>query len=118
MEFQKIIYLLNNTPNQSCKFKTKNWVEINYASRVSYNNINQIRFETSILRSTLCDYIHSYILVKRTITVAKAIVATPNNANRKVIFKSCAPFTKCISRINNAQEYLDFYRSIVKMNQF
>ena len=29
MEYQKIINLLDNTPNQSSKFKTKNWVEIN-----------------------------------------------------------------------------------------
>ena len=29
MEFQKIINLLNNTPNQPTKFKTKNWVEVN-----------------------------------------------------------------------------------------
>ena len=29
MECQKIINLLDNTPNQLSKFKTKNWVEIN-----------------------------------------------------------------------------------------
>ena len=32
MEYQKIINLLQNTPNQSSKFKTKNWVEINDGS--------------------------------------------------------------------------------------
>ena len=26
-----------------------------------------------------------------------------NNANKKVIFKNCAPFTDCISKINNTQ---------------
>ena len=29
MEYQKIIKLLYNAPNQPTKFKTKNWVEIN-----------------------------------------------------------------------------------------
>ena len=29
MEHQKIINLLDNTPNQWSKFRTKNWVEIN-----------------------------------------------------------------------------------------
>ena len=28
MEYQKIINLLDNTPNQPNKFRTKNWVEI------------------------------------------------------------------------------------------
>ena len=30
MEYQKIMNLLDNTPNQPFKFRTKNWVEINY----------------------------------------------------------------------------------------
>ena len=29
MEYQKIINLLDNTPNQPSKFKIKNWLEIN-----------------------------------------------------------------------------------------
>ena len=29
MEYQKTINLLDNTPNQVSKFKTKNWVETN-----------------------------------------------------------------------------------------
>ena len=29
MEYQKIINLLGNTPNQPSKFRTKNWIEIN-----------------------------------------------------------------------------------------
>ena len=29
MEYQKIINLLENKPNQSSKFRIKNWVEIN-----------------------------------------------------------------------------------------
>ena len=29
MKYQKIIDLLDNTPNQPSKFRTRNWVEIN-----------------------------------------------------------------------------------------
>ena len=35
--------------------------------------------------------------------VAQETAAVPNNANKKVIFKNCAPFTNYISRINNTQ---------------
>ena len=44
MKYQKIANLLNSTPNQPSKFKTKNWVEINDESRGTYNKNNQIRF--------------------------------------------------------------------------
>ena len=37
MEYQKIINLLDNIPNQPTKFKTKDWVEINDDSRGMYN---------------------------------------------------------------------------------
>ena len=105
MEYQKIINLLDNTPNQLCKFKTKNWVEINDESWGACNEGNQIRLKTSMLRSGLCDYSNSYILVKGNITVEnKAAQDQPNNAiDKKVIFRNCAPFTNCISRINNTQ---------------
>ena len=70
MRYQKIINLLDNTANQPTKFKTKNWVEINDGSRGTYDEDNQIRFKTSMLRSSLCAYSDTYILVKGTITVA------------------------------------------------
>ena len=67
------------------------------------NEDNQIRFKTSMLRSSVCDYSNAYTLVKATVTVQnKAIMGQPaNNANKRVIFKNCATFTNCISRINN-----------------
>ena len=45
------------------------------------------------------------MLVKGTITVANttAAGATVINTNKKLIFKSCAPFTDCITEINNTQ---------------
>ena len=33
MEYQKIIKFLDNTPNETTKFRTKNWVEVNDHSR-------------------------------------------------------------------------------------
>ena len=45
MEYQKIINLLDNTPNQQSKFGTKNCVGIYDNSRTTYNNNNQIRFK-------------------------------------------------------------------------
>ena len=67
MEYQKIINLLYNTPNKLSKFKTENWIEINDKPWRTYNN--QIRFKTSMLRLSLCDYSDAYILLKGTITV-------------------------------------------------
>ena len=58
-----------------------------------------------MLRSSLCDCSDAFILVKGTITVENtaAAEAATNNANKKVIFKNCAPFTSFISRISNTQ---------------
>ena len=55
--------------------------------------------------SGLYDYSDAYILAEGTITVAKAASEDQqnNNANKIVILKNCAPFTKCVSRINNRQ---------------
>ena len=36
MEYQKIINLLDKTSNKLSKFRTKNWIEINYQSRGVY----------------------------------------------------------------------------------
>ena len=49
MEYQKIINLLDNKPNQPSKYRTKNWVEINDVARGTYNKDSQIKFKTSIL---------------------------------------------------------------------
>ena len=43
MEYQRIINLLDNTSNQSSKFKTKNWIEMNDDRRGTYNTNSQIK---------------------------------------------------------------------------
>ena len=49
MEYQRIINFLDNTPNQTTKFRRKNWVRTNHESRGKYNTNNQIKFKDSIL---------------------------------------------------------------------
>ena len=106
MEYQKIANLIDdNILNQPSKFRTRNCIEINHDSRGVYNVNSQNKFKTTMLKSSLCDYSDAYILVKGTITVNNTAAqgAAANNTNKKVIFKICAPFTNCISEINNTQ---------------
>ena len=63
--------MLNNESDQPSKFRTRNWIEINDESRGNYAN-GDIKFKTTMLRSNLCDYADSYILVKGTITITVA----------------------------------------------
>ena len=109
MEYQKIADLLDNgvalnASNQPSKFRTKNWIEINDESRGTYTS-NDIKFKTTMLRSNLCDYADAYILVKGTITITGAgnddATKRADERDKGVTFKNCAPFTKCISTINN-----------------
>ena len=103
MEYQKIINLLDNTPNLPAKFKTKNWVEINDQSCGTYIVNIQVKFKTSMLRSSLCDYSDAYILVSATITVPNTGTAANPSYKKNIIIKNCASFTNCISEINNTQ---------------
>ena len=104
MEHQKITNLLDSASNQPSKFRTRNWVKINDESRGTYTR-KDIKFKTTMLKSNLCDYADAYILVKGTITITgagdDAAARRADERNKGVIFKNCAPFTKCISRINN-----------------
>ena len=58
-----------------------------------------------MLRSNLCDYADSYILVKGTITITgagdDAAAIQADEIDKGATFKNYAPFTKCISRINH-----------------
>ena len=77
-----------------------------------------------MLRSSLCDYSDAYILVKGNISVnnTAAAGAAENNTNKKVIFKNCAPFTNCISKINNTQidnaEYIDIVMPMYNLIEY
>ena len=81
-----MINLETNKTNKQIRFK-----------QTSKTN-TQTRFKTLMLRSDLCDYTDAYIIVEGKITVTNPY----NNAyNKKLAFKNNAPFTSCISKINN-----------------
>ena len=105
MEYQKIANLLNDESSKRSRFRIRNWVEVNDERRGTYSPNKQIKFRTSMLRSSLCDYVDAYILVEGNISVNNTAAegAAGNNSNKKVIFKYCALFTNCISKINNTQ---------------
>ena len=146
MEYQKIANLIDReVSSEPSKFKIKNCVEINDESRGTYNVNSQIKFKTTMLKSSLCDNSDAYITVKRKITITgagdDAAVIQADERGKGVAFKNCAPLTNCISEINNTQidnckdidivmplhnllEYSDnyakkhqeVYRNITKMN--
>ena len=105
--------MLDNASNKPSKFKTKNWAEINDEARGEFSSDKLLRFKTAVLRSSLCDYSDAYMLVKGNVAVNNTAAegAAIYNTDKKVVFKSCAPFTNCINKINNTQiddaEYID-----------
>ena len=107
MEYQKIANLIDDASNQPSKFRIKNWVEINNESRGTYNVNSRIKFKTTMLKSSLCDYSDAYILIigKITITGAgdDAAARQADERDKSVAFKTCAPFINCISEMNNTQ---------------
>ena len=53
MEYQKIANLTDDgASNQPPKFRTRNWIEINDESRGVYNVNSQIKFKTTMLKSS------------------------------------------------------------------
>ena len=103
METQRIENLLVDANNESPKFATRKWYVINDQNNTDYGEGNEdsttVKFETKVIKSNLCDYSDAYILVTGNIT------ATGGDANTRVAFKNCAPFTKCITHIND--EHVD-----------
>ena len=77
--------MIHDALNQPSKFRKKNWVEINDESRGTSSVNSQIKFKTTMLKSSLCDYNDAYILIKGTVTVNNTAAADPdaNNTNKK-----------------------------------
>ena len=61
MECQKIIKLLDNTPNQPSKFSIKNWVEINDDTRGKYNTNSLIKLNTKMLKVYVITVMHALV---------------------------------------------------------
>ena len=121
MEYQEILNFFDNTPNQQSKFRKKNLIEVNDDARSTYNVNSQIKFKTSMLRSSLCDYSVGSILVGVTITVT-VLASGGNNNNIQVAFKNFAPVTNCISEINSTQidnaKYIDVVMPIYNLIKY
>ena len=61
---------------------------------------SQIKFKTTMLKSSLCNNRDAYILVKMLITItgrrAVATARKTNERNQGAIFQNCEPFIDCI----------------------
>ena len=103
METQKIVNLLGDANNESSKFATRKWYVINDQNNTDYGEGNEdsttVKFETKVIKSSLCDYSDAYIFVTGDITAAGG------DANTRVAFKNCGPFTKCITHVKD--EHID-----------
>ena len=99
MDTQNIANLLGDVDNESSKFTTRKWYVISDQNNTVYGKGNEdnrtVKFETRVIKSNLCDYSDAYILVTGDIT------ATGGNADTRVAFENCAPFTKCVTHIND-----------------
>ena len=99
METQKIANLLNGSDNESLKFATRKWYIINDQNNGQYGNRDEngttIKFETKVIKSNLCDYSDTYVLETRD------IAAVGGDENTPIAFKNCAPFTRCVTHIND-----------------
>ena len=80
IEFQKITNFLDKTSDNKDlpKFVTKKWIDVYDQSEKNYNPNKEIRIETSMLRTDLCDFNDAYFVVKGDITVTE-----PDDAKMK-----------------------------------
>ena len=103
METHQIANILGDADNDYSKLATRKWYVINDQNNADYGegieNGTTVKFETQVIKSNICDYSDAYILVRRDITV------TAGDANTRIAFNNCAPFTKCITHIND--EHID-----------
>ena len=96
METKKIVNLLNDSDNESSKFATRKWYDIDDQNNGQYGTGNyNDKFETKVIKRNLCDYSDAYTIVTGDIKVAAA--ATDTN----VAFINCAPFTRFVTHIND-----------------
>ena len=79
-------------------FWQKSGLNINNSSRGQYSANKNVMFKTSMLTSDFCDCSDAYAIVKGRKNNWDDVDKT---RNKKLIFKSNAPFRSCISRINS-----------------
>ena len=89
METQKTINLLSGSSNEESKFATKKgYVIDSQTTKGKYKQGTPIKFKTETIKSDLCDYSDANITVNA-------------DNNTDVAFKNCAPFSTCITKIND-----------------
>ena len=93
MERQKVLNLLNEVSDS--KFVSRNWNLVNDQSDANCSVGNEIIYSTEVLKSNLCDYINTYILVRGDVTIVWHHVT-------ETAFKNCAPAIKFISKIDRS----------------
>ena len=71
MEHYQILNLLNESSNS--KFVTRKWDIVNEQTNSNYDGGNEILYNTEVLKSNLCDYSDTYILVRGDIIVVAAL---------------------------------------------
>ena len=68
-DLRLLMNLTDTTVYNVPRLITKNWIEVNDQSETLYNINKPIRFNTSWLRSDICNYSDGYIFIKGSITV-------------------------------------------------
>ena len=86
------VYLVSQKSSDS-KFVIRKWNIVNDQSNANYDVGNETIYNKDILKSNSCDYKDSYILVRVNITIIGHQIT-------QVSFKSCAPFTKSVTKID------------------
>ena len=91
MESQKIIKLLDHKDEGDPRFGTKKWYIVNEQNNGNFGQGKDVqstlKFNTEIVKPSLCDYSDAYILMTDDIKVQNGNGAT------RVAIKNCHPFT-------------------------
>ena len=87
--------MLNDSSNEESEFATKKWYVLDsQTTEGKYKQGTTIKLEIETIKSSLCDYSHTFILVTGNITLAA-------DNNTDVAFKNCALFFTCTTKIND-----------------
>ena len=84
-------------------------------NRVFSIDNSEANYDLEVLKSSLCEYNDSYILVRGDITVTAA-------SETQIAFRNCSPFTKCITKIDGTAiddaEDLDLVMSVYNIIEY
>ena len=120
MQLQKIKILLYHRDENYPKYQTKKWYIINDRNKSQYGegeeNEPPIKIDTEVVKPFLRDYASAFILAIGNITVRNG------DANTKVAFKNCHPFTKSEIHLNDehveSADNLDLIMNMYKLTKY